>query len=66
MFRLNRAEGPPAAGPAAAQAGMHAVNYPHVQPSSMGASLSTQSNDSCSDMSDERLHGLPDDKVNLT
>ena len=47
----------------AAQAGMHAVNYPNVQPSSVGASLSTQSNDSASDMSDERLHALPDDKV---
>ena len=46
-----------------AQANMPAVNYLNVQPSSVGNSLSTQSNDSCSDMSDEHLHALPDDKV---
>ena len=65
MFRLNRAEVAPAVVSAAA-ANMHAGNYPQVQPStrSLGDSLSTQSNDSCSDMSDERLHPLPHDKVN--
>ena len=67
VFRLNRAELPPAVMPAT-QANMHAINYSSGQPSSGVNSMSTQSNDSCSDLGGddrERLHSLGDDKVKL-
>lgn len=63
MFRLSRAELPPAVMPAA-QTNMHGINYSTGQHGSGVNSMSTQSNDSCSDLGrDERLQILADDKV---
>ncbi|KAL3154371.1 hypothetical protein ABBQ32_013848 [Trebouxia sp. C0010 RCD-2024] len=63
--RLSRAELPPAVMPAA-QTNMHGINYSTGQHGSGVNSMSTQSNDSCSDLGrDERLQILADDKGQL-